>query len=350
MKQLLVDLPLTQIDTDRANRQNLGDIAGLARDIEQRGLLYPIVVVPYVKTKKDGLLVGADALKAKKYRYWLCDGERRYRAVAYGGGKKIQALIKTADITLIEMYEIMFAANAKRLDMNPFDMANAIDRYIREFLTAFPDKSRTDAIRRLQATTGFSQTYLESRLDILDAPEATQIMVKNQAIGANVPTEIKHNIPEAYRDYAFERVEEDKVISTLEFREAGRQIRALDRMKTLTDREKHRVAKSIIDTGGRTNWNAMDKHGDYPLYLGEIEKFRLRIDLWNLSNISPEEQADLAGRINDLAVRFRNKQKISQGITQRGELRMNHFKRQQAHQMVANKTAKRVVGKRQKHK
>jgi len=319
--QRLLDLKLTEINPDKANRQNLGDIPSLARDIEQRGLLYPIVVVPYVVTKGGLLKVGAEATKEPKFQYWLCDGERRYRAYQHMKAETIQALVKLDSITLVEMYEIMFAANAKRLDMNPYDMANALDRYIKEFTREYPDKPRSEAIRKLQGVTGFSSSYLQGRLEILTTSEEVQAKVRDGKIGANVPTEINSSIPKEYRDYAFKRVEEDKVVSTLEFREVGRQLRVIKRSESFDDKTKQNIAKAIIDTGGRINYDDEDEVSNYSLYLGEIEKLRRRIDLWNLVDVNPAEQADLSGRLNDLVERFRNRQKLAQQLTERGALR-----------------------------
>lgn len=86
----------------------------LAKSIESVGLIHPIVVRP---------------LEADFYE--LVSGERRYRACQLIGIKQIPVLIKTtptehsAQAALIE--------NIQRVDLNPIEIAEALNRLAREF-------------------------------------------------------------------------------------------------------------------------------------------------------------------------------------------------------------------------
>ncbi len=93
----MAKLPIIKIKVRSRYRKNLGDIASLAANIEELGLLHPIVVRP------DGRLIA---------------GERRLAACKRLGWKSVP-------VTFVDLKEVVrgeFAENAFRKDFLPSEI------------------------------------------------------------------------------------------------------------------------------------------------------------------------------------------------------------------------------------
>lgn len=111
------DLEISDIRPNEAQpRQYFDDVAleQLAQSIKQHGVLQPIVVTP---------------LKGGGYQ--IIAGERRWRASALAGKKKIAAFIRTPKE--IEQLEIALIENVQRVDLSPLEQARSIERLHQQF-------------------------------------------------------------------------------------------------------------------------------------------------------------------------------------------------------------------------
>ena len=90
-------ISISDIRVDRRRREDLGDIAALARNIDEHGLLHPIIIAA-----DNGLIAG----------------ERRLRACQHLGHTTILAR-RWPDLTDVERREIELAENLDRKDLTP---------------------------------------------------------------------------------------------------------------------------------------------------------------------------------------------------------------------------------------
>ncbi len=86
----------------------------LAQSIQQHGLLEPMVV----RRKK-----GSD-------QFELIAGERRWRAAQRAGLK--EALVVVRDVSSSEAFELAIVENVQREDLDPIELAEALDRLVKE--------------------------------------------------------------------------------------------------------------------------------------------------------------------------------------------------------------------------
>ena len=86
----------------------------LAESVKQYGILQPLVVMP---------------LQAGKYA--IIAGERRWRAAALGGLKKVPVIVRTTKE--LERLEIAIVENVQRVDLSPLEQAESIERLHQQF-------------------------------------------------------------------------------------------------------------------------------------------------------------------------------------------------------------------------
>ena len=149
----LKDLPLDVIEPGRYQPRSAMDpdrLQELSDSIREQGLVQPVVVRPL----------------AKKGRYELIAGERRWRASQMAGLETIPALVRevadeaTLALALIE--------NIQRENLNPLEEATALKRLIEEF-----------ELTHEQAATsvGRSRVAVTNMLRLLDmAPEVRELV------------------------------------------------------------------------------------------------------------------------------------------------------------------------------
>lgn len=109
MAEQIQQIPLARIHEDPRNpRQLFGDIAGLAKTIDEQGLIEPAVLRPH---EKEG-------------DFWVVAGARRFRAHQHLGRKAMGSVVR--NITAQQALEIMVVENKHRDDINPIELAGGL--------------------------------------------------------------------------------------------------------------------------------------------------------------------------------------------------------------------------------
>lgn len=187
----VMNLSLDRIRTSKKNPRRNFDrdgIAELAASIRQVGVIQPITVVP----------------TGKYFR--IVAGERRFRAAKVAGLKRIPSVIR--ELSNAEIAKIAFIENLQRRDLDPIEEAHAIDRLM-EALEA--------KVEDLAALLGKSESYVYTRLRLLDLPESVQREVAGGRLpsaSAVILTRLKDPVEMA--NVAFKAVREQLVISQVE--------------------------------------------------------------------------------------------------------------------------------------
>lgn len=142
------------VNRDERQRQDLGDIPGLAESIKRVGLIHPIVIT------RDGLLIA---------------GERRYTAVKSLGHSHI-AVQFVDELDPLELQAIELEENVKRKDISWQEECSALRRYHNLRSTqANGDWSTTKTAEAL----GLKPTTVQEKLGIADAIAAGDERVIN---------------------------------------------------------------------------------------------------------------------------------------------------------------------------
>jgi len=90
----------------------------LAQSIREHGLLEPIVV-----RRSSDKTLGAD-------KFEIIAGERRWRASQKAGLREVLVVVK--DVTPRTAFELALIENVQREDLNPVELAEALDRLVKE--------------------------------------------------------------------------------------------------------------------------------------------------------------------------------------------------------------------------
>lgn len=115
----LMELPLHAIQPGPFQPRQHFDPTGLeelARSIQQRGLIQPIVVRPSHKAGE----------------YEIIAGERRFRASKQAGLSTIPALVRR-DLSAQDAFVMALVENLQRADLGPLEEAEALSRLLHEF-------------------------------------------------------------------------------------------------------------------------------------------------------------------------------------------------------------------------
>jgi ParB family chromosome partitioning protein len=126
----------------------------LAASIKERGVLQPVIV----SRVGDGT-------------FRLIAGERRWKAAALAGLKKIPALIK--DVSSRDAIEIALIENIQREELNPVETAEAFQRLLREFHLTQEDLSNR---------VGKDRATIANYLRILKLPDEIRHMMNNDSL------------------------------------------------------------------------------------------------------------------------------------------------------------------------
>jgi ParB family chromosome partitioning protein len=92
----------------------------LAQSIREHGVLEPLVVR---RAPRDGSGGATD-------RYQIIAGERRWRAAQRAGLRELLVVVK--DVTPSNAFELALIENVQREDLNPLELAEALERLVRE--------------------------------------------------------------------------------------------------------------------------------------------------------------------------------------------------------------------------
>ena len=180
---MLINVPIDQIDPNPfQTRQDYGDIAALAADIDRRGLQQ----IPRGRLiTKDGFVIkGTSALELnpnemfKSYRVQLAFGHRRLRAYRYldtmTSKRRPSMPVDVGYMSDTQMLDAVWSENTKRADFNPIEQA--------ELLAAKVKQVKESGISSPQETVakewGVGRVTLANRIRLLKLPEGVQMDVR----------------------------------------------------------------------------------------------------------------------------------------------------------------------------
>jgi ParB family transcriptional regulator, chromosome partitioning protein len=160
-KEQIVEIPVSLIDTGLNNRTvfDEDELAELARDIAERGLLQ----VPCVRP-----VVGSD-------RFQLVYGERRFRACLLLGWMLLPVVIRTLDDT--QAFTAMLVENNQRKDPDPIDQAQGFQRAIDE---------HGWSVQQIYEHTRVKTQVINARLALLRLHEEYQKMLRKGQLELNL--------------------------------------------------------------------------------------------------------------------------------------------------------------------
>jgi ParB family transcriptional regulator, chromosome partitioning protein len=179
-KESVFTCPIERIVPQRGQpRQKFDDerLAELAQSIREHGVLEPLVV----RRAPDGNVPGMD-------RYEIIAGERRWRAAQRAGLRELLVVVK--DVSPGDAFELALIENVQREDLNPLELAEALDRlvkehgYTQEALAERIGKDRTtiaNSLRLLKLPPRVRQMVIDGTLSeghgraLLGAPDAKTI-------------------------------------------------------------------------------------------------------------------------------------------------------------------------------
>jgi len=133
-------------------RVDYGDIEGLSRDIEEKGLIEPVLVRPI-----------------KENKFELVHGHRRYKAIESLGWSHIDGFCK--QLTDSEAITIQGSENIWRKDYTPIEEARLYYNY-RMFLEK--EKGRKVPIKEVAEAFQASDSDVDSKIGLLELPKEIQ--------------------------------------------------------------------------------------------------------------------------------------------------------------------------------
>ena len=204
----ILDIPVEQIKTNPYQPRktfNEEALKELSISIAENGLIHPISVTP----KENGI-------------YTLVAGERRLRASIIADMKTIPAFI--VELTDKQLAELALLENIQREDLNPIEIANAMDSLIREFAYTQDELSQ-----RL----GKSREYVANLLRLLKLPKEIQYKVENKSLSSSHARALLSLKDEDVMKVVADKIEKDSM-----------SVRDVEQyVKTLKDEEERQVLK-----------------------------------------------------------------------------------------------------------
>lgn len=297
----IVKLPVDLVQADELQpRRNFNqrDIDILAKDIEERGQLDPILVTE----TGDG-------------RYTIVGGERRWRAHKQIGLKKIEAIIASFSEP-VEFYEAQFVSNGLHKNPSIQDMAQAVERYVEECKRINPEITQREIANRLSEKTGYSTTYFQAVKAILDIEDPEfRAMVDDKRIGGYFPKEVKS----ATNDEDLQKglisgmktiVKGGKKTTALIPRYIKHKINDSDTLN-LDPQEKQRLARNeILQVTGYASGNIK---GDFLDYSITVKEFGGEVEDMVMNGLTEDEALELSSMIHNIADMFDSKRKTHFG-------------------------------------
>ena len=307
----VLSIPLKQIDAMKHQpKEREKGVDVLAKDIGEKGLIYPIRVAPYATNGNGDFVLGQTALQNKRCRYLLCDGHRRLWAHKMLKLKEIPAIL-TTDMDYLETLLMWARANSKRLAPNPYSMATYIRTVSEELKVRFVStgKGRRDAereaLRMLADATGYSSTFMHSRLAIFSAPKDIQKMIQKESSRASLPSEVNHGIPIRFRADVYQGYIDGDLVSTLDPRPLGKELKAIEKDVALPNAVKLRRGKAVIKTFRATASKQIPSDILFESYHNDVDGLRRTILNWNFRGLSIKQLDVLTTALADLQLTFR---------------------------------------------
>jgi ParB family chromosome partitioning protein len=159
-KESVFTCPLERIAPQRGQpRQHFDEerLEELTQSIREHGILEPLVVR---RAAPDG------AASAGQDRYEIIAGERRWRAAQRAGLREVLVVVK--DVSPGDAFELALIENVQREDLNPLELAEALDRLVREH--GYTQEALAERI-------GKDRTTIANSLRLLKLPPRVRQMV-----------------------------------------------------------------------------------------------------------------------------------------------------------------------------
>jgi ParB family chromosome partitioning protein len=203
-------------------RQHFEDarIEELAQSIREHGVLEPLVVR---RLPRDG--GGID-------RFEIVAGERRWRAAQRAGLREVLVVVK--DVSPSEAFELALIENVQREDLNPLELAEALDRLIREH-------SYTQ--EALAARIGKDRTTIANSLRLLKLPARVRQLIIDGALSEGHARALLGATGAA----AIEGLAERVVRGALSVRETERLVRGVKKPQRDEQPDRNKKSASVRD-------------------------------------------------------------------------------------------------------
>jgi ParB family chromosome partitioning protein len=164
-KEQVFTCPIERIIPQKGQpRQHFDDqkLDELAQSIREHGVLEPLIVR---RAARDA------TSSAGMESYEIIAGERRWRAAQRAGLHELLVVVK--DVTPANTFELALIENVQREDLNPLELAEALDRLLR-------DHNYTQ--ERLAERVGKDRTTITNSLRLLKLPPKVRHMVIEGAL------------------------------------------------------------------------------------------------------------------------------------------------------------------------
>ena len=316
-KRTIIKININDVVQDTAQprqdwAKNEKALQSLTEDIKEKGLYYPIIVAPFVKTSSNELTLGEKAFKHKDRKWWILDGERRWLSAVSLKHKTIDAMVRM-DLSMLEMLEIQFASNTKRLNVTITEMSKAVVRYRDEYRKEYGEYNEVDFINSLCSLTGLSATYFTKVEAINRADDDMKKSVLACEIGGYTPSEIE----QATKDEDLRRgltdayLESKRQIGANAPRAIKYDLRAIEAENNHSPNEKRILGREVlldfINQGKRTK----DVEPHFLLYKQKAMKFFREVQHWNLNGLKTKEVATLVGLIENVYNYFKEDRRLN---------------------------------------
>ncbi len=196
-------IPLTKIrPASNQPRKHMGDIENLAKSLQDKGVLEPIIV-----------------FKTEDGQFEIISGERRYRAAQIAKLDSIPCIVKTT--TDKEQMEIALIENLQRQDLNPFEEAYGFNYLLEKYNYTH---------EKIGEIVGKGRTSITETLSLLKMPEHIQnLCVENNIFQKSILVEIMRLPSE---------IEMEKYIELIKEGATRQELRDLKNKKTKTSPKK----------------------------------------------------------------------------------------------------------------
>jgi ParB family chromosome partitioning protein len=152
----VASISISQIEPNHLQPRTVFDptrLQELANSIEINGIIQPLLV------------------RKKGAHYELVAGERRLRAAKMAGLTSVPALVQ--DYTDERLIEVALVENIQREDLNPIEMAQALERLTREMNLSHEE---------IATRTGKDRTTITNMIRLLRLPSAVQLLLAERRL------------------------------------------------------------------------------------------------------------------------------------------------------------------------
>lgn len=250
-KVLQIDIKLIDINPDQPRKEFDGErLEELKESILRHGVVQPII------------------LRKKGERYIIVAGERRYRASRLAKLKTVPAIIRDFDEK--QVMEVALIENIQREDLNPLEVASAID-----FLIKQHDLTHDEVAKRL----GKARTTVTNSLRLLALPEKVKQALREGRLQAGQAKPLAGLDDESLQLKLAEEAAEQGWSS----REVERRIAAIKEKKdTKTDEKKSSQSPDMVYAVG----NLAQRLGTKVQIKGNENKGSIVIDYYSKDDLN----------------------------------------------------------------